>query len=60
MIYFLLIITGAYDHDGKTVPIQVKVGDTVILPDFGGSKVKLGEGDFFVYRDSEVLGVLKN
>ena len=34
---------GAYDSNGKVVPMNVKVGDTVLLPEFGGNKVKLGE-----------------
>jgi chaperonin GroES len=34
---------GAYDNNGKLIPISVKVGDKVILPEFGGTKIKLGE-----------------
>jgi chaperonin GroES len=33
---------GSYDNNGKIVPLAVKVGDKVLLPEFGGSKVKLG------------------
>lgn len=34
---------GAYDNSGKIIPLSVKVGDKVLIPDFGGTKVKLGE-----------------
>ena len=42
------------------VPVAVKVGDTVLLPDYGGNKIKLGneESEYFLFRDSDVLGVL--
>jgi len=33
---------GNLDSNGKIVPVAVKVGDKILLPEFGGSKVKLG------------------
>ena len=37
----------------------MKVGDTVLLPDYGGSKVKLaGETEYYLFRDTDILGVL--
>ena len=47
------------DTNGKLVPVSVKVGDTVLLPDYGGNKVKLeGEAEFHLFRDSDILGIL--
>ena len=31
------------DKDGKEIAFDVKVGDTVLLPKYGGTEVKLGE-----------------
>lgn len=46
-------------EDGQTRPILVKVGDTVLLPEYGGSKVILAdEQELFVYRDDDILGTL--
>lgn len=50
---------GAYDQNGKVIPTIVKKGDTVLLPDYGGIKVDLAEGEFWVYRDSDVIGKLE-
>jgi chaperonin GroES len=37
----------------------VKEGDTVLLPEYGGNKVTLGdEKDYYVYRDDDILGLL--
>eukprot|EP00898_Chlorokybus_atmophyticus_P002530 jgi/Chlat1/3278/Chrsp22S03526 len=51
--------TGARTRDGNTVPVAVKVGDTVLLPEFGGTNVKLGEKDYVIFRDDDILGVLQ-
>ena len=50
---------GAYDTQGKVIPLVVSKGDTVLLPDYGGLKVDLSEGEFWVYRDSDVIGKLE-
>lgn len=34
---------GAHDNNGKNIPMSVKIGDTVLLPEFGGSKIKLND-----------------
>jgi chaperonin GroES len=34
---------GQYDNNGKIIPLNIKIGDTVMIPEFGGQKVKLGE-----------------
>jgi chaperonin GroES len=33
----------------------VKVGDTVLLPEYGGQKVKLNDQELYIYRDSEIV-----
>ncbi|MBA0825612.1 hypothetical protein Goarm_010542 [Gossypium armourianum] len=34
---------GARDKDGKFIPLNLKEGDTVLLPEYGGTEIKLGE-----------------
>ncbi|KAF3791485.1 chaperonin [Nymphaea thermarum] len=34
---------GARDRDGNVIPVSVKEGDTVLLPEYGGTDVKLGD-----------------
>lgn len=34
---------GARDVNGKFIPVSVKEGDTVLLPEYGGAEVKLGD-----------------
>ena len=46
---------GHYDNLGKIIPLGVKVGDTVMIPEFGGQKVKLGEQELYIYRDTDIV-----
>lgn len=34
---------GLHDKAGNRIPTAVKEGDTVLLPEYGGTQVKLGE-----------------
>ena len=45
--------------NGSVQAVQVKVGDTVLLPEYGGSKVVLAdEEELFIYRDDDIMGTL--
>ena len=45
------------DKDGKEIAFDVKVGDTVLLPKYGGTEVKLGEQKLQLVREEDLLGV---
>ena len=47
---------GVYDQNGKLIPMGIKTGDTVLLPEYGGQKVKLNEQELFIYKDSDIIG----
>ncbi|XP_010527784.1 PREDICTED: 10 kDa chaperonin, mitochondrial-like [Tarenaya hassleriana] len=49
---------GSRDRDGKLIPASVKEGDTVLLPEYGGTQVKLGEHEYHLFRDDDILGTL--
>ena len=49
---------GGRDKDGKTTPPMVKEGDHVLLPEYGGNALKLGDEEFTLYREQDILGVL--
>jgi len=50
---------GAPGKDGKVVPTTVKAGDKVLLPGWGGNSIKVGEEEYFLFRDSEILAKIK-
>ncbi|KAF5213543.1 10 kDa heat shock protein, mitochondrial [Clavispora lusitaniae] len=45
---------------GKLIPVAVKAGDKVLLPNFGGSSVKVGEEEYLLYTDREILAKIEN
>jgi chaperonin GroES len=47
------------DKDGKELAFDVKVGDTVLLPKYGGTEVKLGDKKLQLVREEDLLGVLE-
>ncbi|KAL6969950.1 10 kDa chaperonin [Sarracenia purpurea var. burkii] len=49
---------GIRDKSGNTISVAVKEGDTVLLPDYGGTQVKLGDKEYLLYRDDDILGTL--
>ncbi|GAA5972919.1 hypothetical protein JCM21900_002868 [Sporobolomyces salmonicolor] len=54
----LAVGPGAPGRDGKILPLSVKEGDRVVLPGFGGLPVKVGEEEFHIFRDSEIIAKL--
>ncbi|KAJ8396300.1 hypothetical protein AAFF_G00018770 [Aldrovandia affinis] len=47
---------GATNKDGDLQPVSVNVGETVLLPEYGGTKVILDDKDYFLFRDGDILG----
>ncbi len=50
--------TGKTTDDGKTVPFQVKEGDTIILGKWGGTEIKVDNQDYIVMSEDEVLAIV--
>ncbi|CAM6121845.1 unnamed protein product [Calypogeia fissa] len=51
---------GGRTKDGNFLPVTVKEGDTVLLPEYGGNNIKLGEKEFVLYREDDIMGILEN
>ncbi|KAI5362939.1 Putative GroES-like superfamily, chaperonin GroES, groES chaperonin family [Septoria linicola] len=51
----LAVGPGAFDKDGKRLPMGVKQGDKVLIPQFGGSPIKVGEDEYSIFRDHDIL-----
>ncbi|KAK8761669.1 hypothetical protein V5799_027066 [Amblyomma americanum] len=51
---------GKHSQSGQTIPMAVKEGDKVLLPEYGGTKVEIDNKEFYIFRDSDVLGKWAN
>jgi chaperonin GroES len=49
--------SGRLTDDGKTIPLDLKVGDYVLVGKYAGSEIKLEGEDYVIIREEEVLGV---
>ena len=50
--------TGRLDDDGKRIPLEVKVGDRVLVGKYAGTAIKTDEVEHVIVREDEVLGVI--
>ncbi len=48
---------GKYE-DGKHIPMQVKVGNTVLFSKYGYDEVKIEGQEYYILSESSVLGIL--
>lgn len=46
--------------DGKEVSMQVKVGDKVIYSKYSGTDVKLGDEDFIVVKQNDIVAIVED
>lgn len=51
--------TGKLDDSGKVIPFNVKKGDKVLLPKYGGTEVKIDDEDYQIVREEDILAVIE-
>ena len=49
---------GKRDEKGNLIPMSVKVGDTVLLPKYGGTEVKIDDKEYQIVREEDILGII--
>ncbi len=50
---------GRVGEDGKVIPMDLKVGDTILFSKYGGTDVKIDGIDYLIMRQDDVLGVIE-
>jgi chaperonin GroES len=50
--------TGKKDENGKVSAFEVKVGDRVLIAQYGGNEVKIDDVKYKLVREDDILGVL--
>jgi len=46
---------GRLSEDGKRIPMDVKVGDIIVCPKFGGTEIKVGDEDLLLLNEGSIL-----
>lgn len=50
--------TGKLDENGKLIPFNVKKGDRVLMPKYGGTEVKIDDKEYQIIREEDILAVI--
>ena len=51
---------GAKSDDGKTTPMDVKVGDHVLFGKWSGTEVKIDGKEYSIMKESDIMGISKS
>lgn len=54
----LAVGPGKYSSDGKFIPMQLKVGDSVLYGKYAGSDLKIDGKDFLIMREDDILAII--
>jgi len=54
----IAIGSGAKDQNGKSIPMEIKVGDKVLYGKWAGTEVKIGSEDLIIMKESDVMGII--
>ncbi len=49
---------GRRDDDGDRIPLEVKVGDTVLFAKYAGTEFKLDDDDLLILAEKDILAVI--
>ncbi|MFN3716603.1 MAG: co-chaperone GroES [Thiobacillus sp.] len=55
----LAVGPGKKDDQGKLIPLDVKVGDTVLFGKYAGQTVKVDGEELLVMREEDIMGVVE-
>ena len=50
---------GGRDESGKLIPIELKVGDSVLFGKWSGTEVKIDGEELLIMKESDILGVIE-
>jgi len=49
---------GKLDKSGKRIPLEVKIGDKVLVGKYSGQEVKIDDAEHVILKEDEVLGII--
>ncbi len=47
------------EETGQRIPVDVKVGDTIIFAKYGGTEIKLEGEDYLILSERDILAILE-
>lgn len=50
---------GKLTEEGKRIPVSVKKGDVVLFTKYGPNEIKVGEKEYLIAREEDILAILE-
>jgi chaperonin GroES len=50
---------GKMTDEGKVIPLDVKVGDTILFGKYSGTEVKIDDVEYLIMHQDDILGILE-
>jgi len=50
---------GKITEEGKTLPLDVKVGDRILFGKYSGNEIKIDDEDYLIVREEDILGIIE-
>ena len=50
---------GKHDDNGKLIPMNVKKGNMILLPKYGGTEVKIDDKEYQIVREDDIMGIIE-
>jgi chaperonin GroES len=50
--------SGRVTEDGKTLPLEVRVGDKILFGKYAGTELKINGEELLMMREEDVLGII--
>ena len=51
---------GRTTDEGKLIPLEVKVGDTILFGKYSGTEIKMDGDEYLIMHQDDILGILKS
>ncbi len=51
--------SGKILNDGQKVPLDVQVGDRIIISKYAGTEFKMGDQEYLILREDDILAVIQ-
>eukprot|EP00397_Hematodinium_sp_SG-2012_P055137 GEMP01067041.1.p2 GENE.GEMP01067041.1~~GEMP01067041.1.p2 ORF type:complete len:109 (+),score=19.95 GEMP01067041.1:25-327(+) len=46
--------------DGEMQKVEVKAGDVVVIPEYGGMNIKFDNDDYQIFREEDIVGLVRD
>jgi len=50
---------GRLDQDGKVIPMDVKKGDKILLPKYGGTEIKIDDKEYKIVSEEDIVAIIE-